>query len=220
MVRAVIRTHTSRAKRVRHGVVMPLDFDVVIEADLAFLPFRVEVRFHRQRLERRPLEFFEQLSARAAEPADRPLLVEPFEQIADRCVQLGQAVEPLMAQSRQNPSLDDENRRLDLGLGEGRRLQVVWVRPASRCASRIPFIRCTVATFELICRRRHWGEDRVVYAGEDGRLCTIASALTDIDPVDEFRLVAADKAAFRTVDLLALCEALDRLAERMGADDA
>jgi hypothetical protein len=61
-------------------------------------------RLDRQRLERRPVEFFEWLSARAAEPADRPLLVEPFEQIADRRVQLGEAEEPLMAQSRQNPS--------------------------------------------------------------------------------------------------------------------
>ena len=60
----------------------------------------------------------------------------------------------------------------------------------------------------------------MVYAGQDGRLCTIASAWTDIDPADEFRLVAADRAAFRTVDLLALCDALDRLAERMGAGDA
>jgi hypothetical protein len=85
------------------------------------------------------------LSARAAEAADRPLLVEPFEQIADRCVQLGQAVEPLMAQSRQNPSLDDENRRLDLGFGERQRLQVMRVRRAKRCASRIPSIRFAVA---------------------------------------------------------------------------
>ena len=60
----------------------------------------------------------------------------------------------------------------------------------------------------------------MVYEGQNGRLRTIASAWTDIDPVDEFRLVAAERAAFRTVDLLALCEALDRLAERMGADDA
>lgn len=72
----------------------------------------------------------------------------------------------------------------------------------------------------MICRRRHWGEDRLAYAGKDGRLCTIASAWTDIDPADEFRQVAAGRAAFRTADLLALCEALDRLAERLGADDA
>jgi Family of unknown function (DUF5372) len=72
----------------------------------------------------------------------------------------------------------------------------------------------------VICRRRHWGEDRVVYEGQNGRLCTIASAWTDIDPADEFRLLAANRAAFRTTDLLALCDALDRLVESMVARDA
>ena len=52
--------HRLAQERVRHGVVMPLDFDVVIEADLAFLPFRVEVRFDRQLLERRTLKLVEQ----------------------------------------------------------------------------------------------------------------------------------------------------------------
>ena len=56
----------------------------------------------------------------------------------------------------------------------------------------------------------------MVYAGQSGRLRTIASAWTDIDPVDEFRQIAADRAAFRATDLLALCDALDRLAERLG----
>jgi hypothetical protein len=83
-----------------------------------------------------------------------------------------------------------------------------------------PFHPLCGRELELICRRHHWGEDRVVYAGEDGRLCTIASAFTDIDPVDGFRLVSADRAAFRPIDLLALCEALDRLSETMGEGDA
>jgi hypothetical protein len=74
-----------------------------------------------------------------------------------------------------------------------------------------PFHPLCGRQFELICRRRYWGEDRVVYEGQNGRLCTIASAWTDIEPADEFRLVAADRAAFRTVDLLTLCDALDRL---------
>jgi Family of unknown function (DUF5372) len=60
----------------------------------------------------------------------------------------------------------------------------------------------------------------VVYEGQNGRLCTIASAWTDIDPVDEFQLFAANRAAFRTTDLLALCDALDRLVECIGASDA
>jgi hypothetical protein len=38
--------------------------------------------------------------------------------------------------------------------------------------------------------------------------------------VDEFRRIAQGRAAFRTVDLLFLCEALDRLAQQFGAADA
>jgi hypothetical protein len=36
----------------------------------------------------------------------------------------------------------------------------------------------------------------VVYKDQNVRLCTIASAWTDVDPVDEFRQVAEDRAAF------------------------
>ena len=83
-----------------------------------------------------------------------------------------------------------------------------------------PFHPDSGREFELICRRRHWGEDRVVYAGDDGRLRTISAAFTDVAPLDEFRLVAGGQAAFRTVDLMALCELLERLGARRGADDA
>lgn len=83
-----------------------------------------------------------------------------------------------------------------------------------------PFHPHSGREFELICRRRHWGEDRVVYSGDDRRLRTISAAFTDVAPLDEFRLVAGDKAAFRTVDLMTLCELLDRLGARRGADDA
>ncbi|WP_429037014.1 DUF5372 family protein [Bradyrhizobium elkanii] len=82
-----------------------------------------------------------------------------------------------------------------------------------------PFHPLCGRMFEPICRQRHWGEDRVVYVGEDGRLCTIASAFTDIDPVDEFQRIAEGRAAFRTVDLLSLCDALDRLAQQLRATD-
>jgi hypothetical protein len=74
--------------------------------------------------------------------------------------------------------------------------------------------------FELICRRRHWGEDRVVYANEDGRLRTVSAALTDVAPVDAFRLVAGGTAAFRTVDLVTLCGLLDRLGACTGPANA
>ena len=59
-----------------------------------------DVRLDRQRPQRWPVEFFEELSACEAEPADRSLVVEPLEQFADRRVQLGEAVEAAMAQPR------------------------------------------------------------------------------------------------------------------------
>ena len=64
---------------------------------------------------------------------------------------------------------------------------------------------------EVVCRRQHWGEDRIVYAGPNGALRSIATLLTDIEPQDEFQRVADGSAAFSTVDLLALCSLLDRL---------
>jgi hypothetical protein len=83
-----------------------------------------------------------------------------------------------------------------------------------------PFHPHSGREFELICRRRHWGEDRVVYTDEDGRLRTISAALTDVAPVDAFRHVAGGKAAFRTVDLVTLCELLDRLGACRGPTNA
>lgn len=66
---------------------------------------------------------------------------------------------------------------------------------------------------DVVCRRRHWGEDRIVYAGPNGALCSIATHLTDLVSQNEFRRVAGDSAAFSTVDLLALCSLLNRLGE-------
>nr|WP_210160980.1 DUF5372 family protein [Microvirga lotononidis] len=77
-----------------------------------------------------------------------------------------------------------------------------------------PFHPLSGQKLALVSRGCHWGEDRVVYRGPDGVLRTIAAAWTDLDPPDEFRRVAAGRAAFRTVDLLALCTLLDRLALR------
>ena len=69
---------------------------------------------------------------------------------------------------------------------------------------------------EVVCRRRDWGEDRIVYVGPNGALRSIAADLTDVVPQDEFRRVADGRAAVCTVDLLALCCLLDRLG---GASD-
>jgi hypothetical protein len=65
--------------------------EVVGNADASHAPFGEDLRLDRQGLQRRPVEFFEQPPARDAKAADRSLIVEPLEQLADRGVQLGQA---------------------------------------------------------------------------------------------------------------------------------
>ena len=83
-----------------------------------------------------------------------------------------------------------------------------------------PFHPLCGQAFELVSRGQHWGADRVIYRAPDGTLPTIAAALTDVEPPDAFRRVAAGRAAFRTVDLLALWDVLRRLAKRMDDGDA
>jgi hypothetical protein len=64
---------------------------------------------------------------------------------------------------------------------------------------------------EVVCRRPHWGEDRIVYSDQRGALRSIAAGLTDAVPQGEFQRVADGRATFGTVDLMALCSLLDRL---------
>jgi hypothetical protein len=71
-------------KMVGNAIKMPLDIDMVVDTDTAHAPFGEDIGLEGQGLECRPVELFEQLPARDAEPADWPLLVEPFEQFADR----------------------------------------------------------------------------------------------------------------------------------------
>jgi Family of unknown function (DUF5372) len=83
-----------------------------------------------------------------------------------------------------------------------------------------PFHPLSGQEIDAICRRLHWGEDRVVYSDKDNRLCFISAAWTDIDLEDEFRRIAGGRAAFRTCDLLALHRLLDDLTACLGAGDA
>jgi hypothetical protein len=83
-----------------------------------------------------------------------------------------------------------------------------------------PFHPLTGQSFELVSRSPHWGEERVIYRAADGTLPSIAVALTDAAPPDAFCRVAAGRAAFRTVDLLALGALLNQIMERWGGGDA
>ncbi len=102
-------------------------------------PFGVLIGLGRQRHQGGPVDGVEELAAAGAEPAHQAG-IEFVDQDADCDVQLGEREEASVTQPRQNPSLDDENRRLDLGLGESRQMHVVWERPRTkRFVSRIPF---------------------------------------------------------------------------------
>jgi hypothetical protein len=61
----------------------------------------------------------------------------------------------------------------------------------------------------LVTRRLNWGEDRVFYYDDEGRLLSLATNLTDLVPPDAFAQAAAGRSAFRIDDLLDLRAMLD-----------
>src|SRR6202012_4123384 len=67
-------------KAVGNAVEVMIDVDVIVDADAAQAPFGEHVGLDRQGLERRPVEFFQELPACASDAADRPFLIEPQEQ--------------------------------------------------------------------------------------------------------------------------------------------
>src|ERR1700680_3544104 len=85
-----------------------LDLDVVIDADPAQPPFGKGIGLAGQRLEVRPIEFLEQRTSGGAKTEDRSLLVELAQQLADRRIEFGQAVEAAMAQLAEQPEFDDQ----------------------------------------------------------------------------------------------------------------
>jgi len=85
-----------------HRVMMPVDRDVVIEPGAALLPPGIDMGRHRQRLQRRLVQLFEQQAAAGPEMA-RDLVVEPVQKRADRRVQTLKAEELPIAQPRRRP---------------------------------------------------------------------------------------------------------------------
>ena len=60
--------------------------------------------------------------------------------------------------------------------------------------------------FEAVTFRQNWGEDRVWFHDNNGRLHSVPTAWTDAAPVDPFMVVAAGRSLFRVVDLLELSQ--------------
>ncbi|MGA7450799.1 MAG: DUF5372 family protein [Rhodoplanes sp.] len=81
-----------------------------------------------------------------------------------------------------------------------------------------PFLPTSGTEIDVVGRATHWGEERVVYLDADGRMQSISTAFTDLCRDDEFRRIAAGRAAFRTCDLLDLWRRLDALLAGRGLE--
>jgi hypothetical protein len=82
-----------------------------------------------------------------------------------------------------------------------------------------PFHPLCGQSIDVVSRGKHWGEDRVIYRASNGTLPSIAAAFTDMDPPTAFDRIAAGRAAFRTVDLLGLCDLIDQFLKGGGSGD-
>jgi hypothetical protein len=65
--------------------------------------------------------------------------------------------------------------------------------------------------FELLEYREAWGEHRVYFRDQEGRLYRMPVGWTSVAPPDPFRMVAAGRCRFRTEDLLRLADLISRL---------
>jgi hypothetical protein len=74
-----------------------------------------------------------------------------------------------------------------------------------------PFHPLAGREFELATFRNAWGEDRVYFRDETGRLHHMPVGWTSGAPPDPFRTVAAGQCQFRTEDLVRLAELIARL---------
>ena len=68
--------------------------------------------------------------------------------------------------------------------------------------------------FALVTRKQTWGEDRVTYFDQNGKLCSMLTSWTDLTDTDYFLQVSAGRSWFRVDDLLNLNMMLKTLLER------
>ena len=65
--------------------------------------------------------------------------------------------------------------------------------------------------FELIARRRNWGEERVWFQDREGRVHTLPTSWTDAGGVDRFVAVAEGRSLFRVAELIELAGQVEGL---------
>jgi hypothetical protein len=60
----------------------------------------------------------------------------------------------------------------------------------------------------LVTYRHNWGEHRVYFHNDEGRLVSLPAAWTRVCPPDPFLVIGAGRSAFRVPDLLELARLL------------
>ncbi|MGH8470904.1 MAG: DUF5372 family protein [Gammaproteobacteria bacterium] len=80
-----------------------------------------------------------------------------------------------------------------------------------------PFHPLRGRRFELLAWKQTWGEDRVYFYDDEGRLRAIPAGWTDAQAPDPFVVIAAGRAHFLPHDLVALADFIARLREREGS---
>jgi hypothetical protein len=74
-----------------------------------------------------------------------------------------------------------------------------------------PFHPLSGREFDLVVRKKNWGEDRVFFFADDGQLTSLPAGWTDVDPPDPFVAIADGRSMLRIEDLVALALLLDGL---------
>jgi YD repeat-containing protein len=76
-----------------------------------------------------------------------------------------------------------------------------------------PFHPLRGTEHELVTRKLTWGEDRVFYYDQSGKLKSLLTNVTDVVSKDAFDRISASRSAFRVDDLLELRRLCDRRRE-------
>ena len=74
-----------------------------------------------------------------------------------------------------------------------------------------PFHPLCGREFRLVRYRLNWGEERVYFEDDEGRLSSVPAGWTSVSPPDPFVVVSAGRSHFRVVDLLELSRLLEGL---------
>jgi len=65
----------------------------------------------------------------------------------------------------------------------------------------------------MATRRQNWGEDRVTFYDDDGRLRSMPSSWTDVDPPDIFAQASGGRSHLRVDDLAELVRVIEGVEE-------